>query len=119
MMDVQEKLEGRGIVHFHRGSVLCALSKTQGHVGTNMGTYWGHIGVDKRSPLYGSIFHKAGNVRLYRVTMAQTGNAAIDKRWWMGFEGTRAHSFDGTLDELKRAADAVNDVDRAAMNSSV
>jgi hypothetical protein len=105
-VDVQEKLDSRGIVHFHRGSVLCALSKTLAHI------YWGHIGVGQNSPYWGRIFVNAGGVRLYKVQMSPTGNSAIDKRWWLGFEGTRAYSFDGTLEELKAAADFLNDAER-------
>ncbi len=89
-------------MHFHRGNVLCALSKTHAHM------YWGHIGVGQASAFHGRIFVNAGGVRLYKVLMSPTGNAAIDRRWWLGFEGTRPYSFDATLDELKIAADFLN-----------
>jgi hypothetical protein len=101
-VDVREELESRGVVQFHRGNVLCALTKTPAHV------YWGHIGVNPGNSLYGTIFLKAGTVRLYKVEMSPTGNASIDRRWGFGFEGTRPYSFQHTLDETKAAADFIS-----------
>lgn len=105
-MDVKEKLDARGIVHFHRGTVLCAMSATP------MRMYWGHVGVTSQSRFTGRIFVKASGVRLYKVLMEPTGNPSIDRRWWLGFEGSRPYSFDHTLAELKRAADHVNHAER-------
>ncbi len=100
-VDVNDKLETRGIVHFHRASVLCALTKTPVHV------YWGHIGVNETNAYHGRIFVVAAGVRLYKVAMAPTGNTAVDRRWWLGFEGSSPYSLERTLDELRDAADFV------------
>lgn len=107
-MDVKERLDGRGIVHFHRGTVLCAMTTTVARV------YWGHVGLAAGSAHAGRIFVEASGVRLYKVEMPSTGNPAIDRRWWLGFEGTRPYSFEHTLAELKRAVDHLCHVERAA-----
>lgn len=105
-VDVKARVDGRGIVHFHRGSVLCAVSATPS------GLYWGHVGLGPGSPFSGVIFVEATGVRLYKVRMQPTGNPAIDRRWWMGFEGSFPYSFDKTLAEVKRAADHLHGVER-------
>lgn len=107
-VDVKDKVDARGIVHFHRGTVLCAMSATAARL------YWGHVGLAATSPYAGSIFVDAAGVRLYKVRMDPTGNPAIDRRWWLGFEGTRPYSFDLTLAELKRAADHLCHAEREA-----
>jgi hypothetical protein len=92
-------LAERGLYRFHRGSVACALSMTDERV------FWGHLGVNPGTPYHGRLFVNARGVRLYKVTMPETGNPALDDRWWLGFEGSRPYSFDATLEELKIAAD--------------
>ncbi len=76
--------------------------------------YWGHVGLAGTSPFAGMIFVNASGVRLYKVRMEPTGNPAIDRRWWLGFEGSRPYSFDHTLAELKRAADHLHHAEREA-----
>jgi hypothetical protein len=107
-VDVKERVDSRGIVHFHRGSVVCALSTTPARL------YWDHVGVAASSPFAGRIFVDASGVRLYKVQTEPTGNPSVDRRWWLGFEGTRPYSFDLTLAELKRAADHLSHAEREA-----
>lgn len=79
---------------------------------TSAKLYWGHVGLTPQSPYAGRIFVEASGVRLYKVRMEPTGNPAIDRRWWLGFEGSRPYSFEHTLAELKRAADHLNQAER-------
>jgi hypothetical protein len=74
---------------------------------TGAGLYWGHIGIHDDNDYQGRLFVVLGGVRLYRIHMPASGSAALDRRWWFGFEGS--YSFDATLDDLKRAADRLGE----------
>ena len=95
----QRIVDELGICRFFRGEIACAITKSEGEL------YWGHVGVTGSSRFYGRLFVNLGSTRLYRVQMATSGNAALDKRWWLGFEGTSPYRFESTLAEVKRAAD--------------
>lgn len=101
--DAEDIVEERGIYRFHRGACACAMSKTREHV------FWGHIGLDEDNPHHGKIFVKLGGVAVYRMHMPVTGNAAWDRRWWLGFEGSKPYSFRSTMEELARAADQASE----------
>ncbi|MBM4358779.1 MAG: hypothetical protein FJ096_11810 [Deltaproteobacteria bacterium] len=105
-MDVKERVDVQGIVHFHRGTVLCAMTATAAQLN------WGHVGVAGTCPFVGRIFVDASGNRLYKIRLAPTGNPAIDRRWWLGFECSRPYSFEHTMAELKRAADHLHHAER-------
>lgn len=98
-MQGQDKVDAGGFFRFHRAGVACAVSRTEA------GLYWGHIGVNDDNDYYGRLFVPTGGVRLYHVHMPRTGNAALDRRWWFGFEGS--YSYEPTVKGLLRAADVV------------
>jgi hypothetical protein len=104
---LEQRVKDTGICHFFRGQIACAISQNAGEF------YWGHIGLIDGQELYGRLFVKVGSERMYHVAMPITGNRALDKRWWLGFEGSRALSYRATLDELKGVADQLQSQDAA------
>ncbi len=91
--------------YFFRHDICCAIMWDN-----NTGLHWGYVGVQPTHPLNGTGYHKVAGIGLYSSYMGSDfsfRNSALDEKYWLGFQSNSPMSFDKTLEDIKRVADAL------------